>query len=87
MLGVFPRVDCGQSVIKLGPGDLMLLYTDGLIERRGIDLLDVEVTELGPDPLPKMHVRIPAAILHAGRRQVPSMSVGEEQLPRARKQC
>ena len=37
LLGVFPRVDCGQSVVELGPGDLMLLYTDGLIERRGVD--------------------------------------------------
>jgi phosphoserine phosphatase RsbU/P len=37
LLGVFPSVDCGQSVIELGPDDLLLLYTDGLIERRGVD--------------------------------------------------
>ncbi len=37
LLGVFPGVNCGQSVIGLGPDDLLLLYTDGLIERRGVD--------------------------------------------------
>jgi sigma-B regulation protein RsbU (phosphoserine phosphatase) len=37
LLGVFPGVHCGQSVIELGPDDLLLLYTDGLIERRGVD--------------------------------------------------
>jgi serine phosphatase RsbU (regulator of sigma subunit) len=37
LLGVFPGVDCGQYVIELCPDDLLLLYTDGLIERRGVD--------------------------------------------------
>jgi serine phosphatase RsbU (regulator of sigma subunit) len=37
LLGVFPGVDCGQYVIELSPDDLLLLYTDGLIERRGVD--------------------------------------------------
>jgi sigma-B regulation protein RsbU (phosphoserine phosphatase) len=37
LLGVFPGVDCGQWVIELCPDDLLLLYTDGLIERRGVD--------------------------------------------------
>jgi sigma-B regulation protein RsbU (phosphoserine phosphatase) len=37
LLGVFPNIDCGQCVIELGPDDLLLLYTDGLIERRGVD--------------------------------------------------
>ena len=37
LLGVFPGVNCGQCVIELGPDDLLLLYTDGLIERRGVD--------------------------------------------------
>jgi len=37
LLGVFPGVDCGQYTIQLFPDDLLLLYTDGLIERRGVD--------------------------------------------------
>ncbi|HEX9314985.1 MAG TPA: GAF domain-containing SpoIIE family protein phosphatase [Actinomycetota bacterium] len=37
LLGVFPGVACGQYVIGLCPDDLLLLYTDGLIERRGVD--------------------------------------------------
>ena len=37
LLGVFPGVDCGQYMIELWPDDLLLLYTDGLIERRGVD--------------------------------------------------
>ncbi|HWD72957.1 MAG TPA: GAF domain-containing SpoIIE family protein phosphatase [Actinomycetota bacterium] len=37
LLGVFPGVACGQYAIELGPDDLLLLYTDGLIERRGVD--------------------------------------------------
>ncbi|MDP8998701.1 MAG: hypothetical protein M3O46_01170 [Myxococcota bacterium] len=52
----------------------------------GIDLLDVEVTELGPDPLPEMLVRIPAAVLHASRCHVLGISIGEEHLLGAGKQ-
>jgi phosphoserine phosphatase RsbU/P len=37
LLGVFPGVDCGQCMVALCPDDLLLLYTDGLIERRGVD--------------------------------------------------
>jgi sigma-B regulation protein RsbU (phosphoserine phosphatase) len=37
LLGVFPGVHCRQSTIELWPDDLLLLYTDGLIERRGVD--------------------------------------------------
>lgn len=36
-LGVGPR-DFEQATVAFGPGDVLLLYTDGLVERRGTDI-------------------------------------------------
>jgi PAS domain S-box-containing protein len=38
MLGIDPTVRRDDHEVVLGAGDLVLLYTDGLVERRGIDL-------------------------------------------------
>ena len=37
-LGILPEADFHVHPIQVPPGSLLLLYTDGLIERRGIDL-------------------------------------------------
>jgi anti-sigma regulatory factor (Ser/Thr protein kinase)/putative methionine-R-sulfoxide reductase with GAF domain len=37
-LGAFGFKDCPEHELPLGPGEMMLLYTDGLIERRGVSL-------------------------------------------------
>lgn len=39
LIGAFPKVELEDVVATLEPGDLMLLYTDGVTERRGVDLL------------------------------------------------
>ena len=38
MLGVIPDAYYGLSREELAPGDILFLYTDGLIERRGLSL-------------------------------------------------
>lgn len=38
MLGVAPEMTYPVNTTQLAPGDLLLLYTDGVIERRGYDL-------------------------------------------------
>jgi anti-sigma regulatory factor (Ser/Thr protein kinase) len=37
-LGAFGFKECPQHELPLDPGEMMLLYTDGLIERRGVSL-------------------------------------------------
>jgi anti-sigma regulatory factor (Ser/Thr protein kinase) len=37
-LGAFGFKHCPEHELALGPGEIMLLYTDGLIERRGVSL-------------------------------------------------
>jgi PAS domain S-box-containing protein len=34
IVGVFPDIDVSQVAVELGPGDALVLYTDGLIEAR-----------------------------------------------------
>jgi serine phosphatase RsbU (regulator of sigma subunit)/PAS domain-containing protein len=46
ILGVIPEIPRVEHQVKLGPGDTVLLYSDGLIERRDRDL-DEGVAELG----------------------------------------
>lgn len=40
MLGVEPSYERSESVLTLGRGETILLYTDGLVERRGQDLYE-----------------------------------------------
>jgi serine phosphatase RsbU (regulator of sigma subunit) len=35
LLGVFEAVELGQVEVELAPGDLLVLYTDGVLEARG----------------------------------------------------
>jgi serine phosphatase RsbU (regulator of sigma subunit) len=34
LLGVFPHVESTDAAINLGPGDALILFTDGITERR-----------------------------------------------------
>jgi serine phosphatase RsbU (regulator of sigma subunit) len=40
MLGVDPTAERAESTLDVDPGSVVLLYTDGLIERRGSTLDD-----------------------------------------------
>ncbi|KAB2346884.1 SpoIIE family protein phosphatase [Actinomadura rudentiformis] len=40
LLGAFPGMEYRTSTVRLHSGDLVVLYTDGLVERRGTDLDD-----------------------------------------------
>jgi serine phosphatase RsbU (regulator of sigma subunit) len=37
LLGVYPDVDLVATTLRLDPGDMMVLYTDGVTEARGVD--------------------------------------------------
>jgi anti-sigma regulatory factor (Ser/Thr protein kinase)/GAF domain-containing protein len=39
-LGAVPYASCGEMEAPLGPGEMLMLYTDGLVERPGIPLTD-----------------------------------------------
>jgi anti-sigma regulatory factor (Ser/Thr protein kinase)/GAF domain-containing protein len=39
-LGAVPYGSCGEVEVPLGPGEMLMLYTDGLVERPGIPLTD-----------------------------------------------
>jgi PAS domain S-box-containing protein len=60
LLGVDPATPRGESVVVLDQGTTVLLFTDGLIERRGGDLDDgmarlrEAATELAGRPLPEL---------------------------------
>jgi PAS domain S-box-containing protein len=53
-VGIFERLDCRSHSIEVPPGSLLLLYTDGLIERRG------EGLEVGLERLKRLFARAPA---------------------------
>ncbi|MGH2986142.1 MAG: SpoIIE family protein phosphatase, partial [Solirubrobacterales bacterium] len=52
-VGIFERLDCRSHSIEVPPGSLLLLYTDGLIERRG------ESLELGLERLKHLFAQAP----------------------------
>jgi PAS domain S-box-containing protein len=60
MLGVDHEAERAENVIQLAPGDTVVLYTDGLIERRGrtldegFDRLHRHLTELADRPLDRL---------------------------------
>src|SRR5579875_430345 len=56
LLGADPRAEYGEVRTELCPGDLLLLYTDGLIERRSqpIDESLAEFLELAREPVPSI---------------------------------
>lgn len=37
LLGVFPDPELSEVEVHIGPGDTVLLYTDGVTEARGVD--------------------------------------------------
>lgn len=44
LVGAFPDANLDDVTVTLAPGDLMLAYTDGVIERRDVDLIEREQT-------------------------------------------
>ncbi|GAB6984004.1 hypothetical protein JCM10369A_05280 [Nocardioides pyridinolyticus] len=40
LLGLDPAYDRADHALDLGPGATLVLYTDGLVERRGVSLED-----------------------------------------------
>jgi serine phosphatase RsbU (regulator of sigma subunit) len=70
MLGVDPATPRGESVVVLDRGTTVLLYTDGLIERRGGDLdegmarLRGAAAALGARPLPELCDELVDRLVH-----------------------
>jgi serine phosphatase RsbU (regulator of sigma subunit) len=60
MLGVDARAERAEATVELAPGDTVVLYTDGLVERRGrslddgLALLRATVAELSDRPLEQL---------------------------------
>ncbi|MEJ5887304.1 SpoIIE family protein phosphatase [Pseudokineococcus marinus] len=60
MLGVLPELARGDTEVALEPGATVLLYTDGLVERRdlgvreGTAALEAALAEMGDLPLPEL---------------------------------
>lgn len=40
VLGPMPRAVFGDAAVRVEPGDVLVMYTDGLVERRGVDIED-----------------------------------------------
>jgi Stage II sporulation protein E (SpoIIE) len=54
LLGMDPDADYEEAIQPLRPGDTLLLFTDGLIERRGesiVDVLEEFVAKVAPAPV------------------------------------
>ena len=52
-MGIFDEFDCRPHSVEVPSGSLLLLYTDGLIERRG------ESLEVGLERLKELLARAP----------------------------
>jgi len=77
-LAMFPGSDYGQETVRLAPGDLLFLYTDGITEAADPDGNEFDLAmvcralrALGPLPLPEVCRGLQAA-LHAHTRGAPS---------------
>lgn len=73
-LAMFPGGDYGQGSVRMEPGDLLFLYTDGITEATDPDGMefDIEVIgrtlrELGPVPLEELHRGLNEALLRHTR--------------------
>jgi serine phosphatase RsbU (regulator of sigma subunit) len=70
MLGVDPEVQRAENVVPLAAGDTVLLYTDGLIERRGssldegFDRLREQLGELAGLPLDELADQLLERMIH-----------------------
>ena len=74
LLGALPRIELSERTTRLAPGDLLLLYTDGLVELRGQD------SEFGERWLPRAledtRHGSPAAILEDLQRRATDLQGG-----------
>jgi len=68
-IGLFPVVEYGRVEVTLGPGDLLVLYTDGITEAAnpendefGLDRLQAVVQEHAQEPLVALAVAIETAL-------------------------
>jgi sigma-B regulation protein RsbU (phosphoserine phosphatase) len=73
-LAMFPGGEYGQGTLRMGPGDLMFLYTDGITEAADpdgvefdIDIIAGILRELGPVPLEELHRGLNEALLRHTR--------------------
>jgi sigma-B regulation protein RsbU (phosphoserine phosphatase) len=68
-LGLFPAVEYEKAEITLSPGDLVMLYTDGITEAAnpqgdeyGLDRLQAVVQKYAQEPLVALAVAIETAV-------------------------
>ncbi|BDU71972.1 SpoIIE family protein phosphatase [Mesoterricola silvestris] len=68
-LAMFPGREYGQGTVRLGPGDLLFLYTDGITEAADPEGVEFDLArvcrtlrDLGPLPLPDLNAGLVAAL-------------------------
>ena len=73
-LAMFPGGEYGQGALRMEPGDLLFLYTDGITEAADpdgvefdIDIIGRTLRELGPVPLEEIHRGLNEALLRHTR--------------------